>query len=330
MTVGISQTLQGLPTKGFQEGTFAGADKIGGDHLHELIEQRKGRFGIPCMPGCAIQCSNLVIGPDGKHETSSLEYETIAMNGSNLNIDDIDTIARIDHECDDIGIDTIEFGCMVGMLMEAGKIKFGDAKAVFGVLDEIRKATKLGVMYGKGTYRVGRELGIYRIPTVKKQGMSAYDPRTYKGMGATFCTTPMGADHTAGAAIYKRPGFDPKKDYGDIFDNTGKLDLSFELQVLIGACDMLGLCYFVGPSLPNLDRAAKLINARYGTTLSKEDLVAKAKAMLKVELDFNRGAGFTKADDALPGFFKTEKLAQTNRTWDMNEGDIARFWDGRF
>jgi aldehyde:ferredoxin oxidoreductase len=164
---------------------------------------------------------------------------------------------------------------------------------------------------------------------VKKQGMSAYDPRTYKGMGATFCTTPMGADHTAGAAIYKRTGFDPKKDAGDIFDNTGKLDLSFELQVLIGACDMLGLCYFVGPSLMTLDRAAKLINAKYGATMTKENLVAKAKAMLKMELDFNKKAGFTTADDALPGFFKSERLPPVDRVWGMPDDEVARFWEKR-
>jgi aldehyde:ferredoxin oxidoreductase len=329
MTVGISQTLQGLPTRNFREGTFVGAEKIGGDHLHELIVQRGGRFGIPCLPGCAIQCSNLIIGPDGKHATSSLEYETIVMNGSNLLIDDIDTIARIDHECDDIGIDTIEFGVMMGVLMEAGKYPFGDAKGVFEVLKEIRNCTAKGAFYGKGAHRVGVELGVKRLPTVKKQGMSAYDPRTYKGMGATFCTTPMGADHTAGAAIYKRQGFDAKKDYGDIFDNKGKLDLSFELQVLIGACDMLGLCYFVGPSLPNLDRAARLINARYGTTISKEDLVAKAKEMLRKEVEFNKKAGFTKADDALPPFFKTERLPPVDRTWDIPDDEVARFWEER-
>ncbi len=329
MTTGISQMLQGLPTRNYREGTFAGAEKIGGDRLHEVIVQRGGRFGIPCLPGCAIQCSNLVIGPDGKHVTSSLEYETIAMNGSNLLIDDIDTIARIDHECDDIGIDTIEFGVTMGVLMEAGKYEFGDAKGVFEVLKEIRNCTAKGVFYGKGAHRVGTELGVKRLPTVKKQGMSAYDPRTYKGMGATFCTTPMGADHTAGAAIYKRPGFDPKKNYGDVFDNTGKLDLSFELQVLNGACDMLGMCYFVGPSLPNLDRSAKLINARYGTAMSKEDLVVKAKVMLKKEIEFNKKVGFTKADDALPGFFKTELLPPMDRTWDMKDEDIAYFWDTR-
>ncbi|MEX2755456.1 MAG: aldehyde ferredoxin oxidoreductase C-terminal domain-containing protein, partial [Candidatus Sigynarchaeota archaeon] len=329
MTVGISQMLQGLPTKNFREGTFSGAEKIGGDHLHELIVQRKGRFGIPCMPGCAIQCSNLVIGPDGRHATSSLEYETIAMNGSNLLIDDIDTIARIDHECDDIGIDTIEFGNMMGVLMEAGKYEFGDARAVFEVLGEIKNATDKGKFFGKGAHRVGTQLGVQRLPTVKKQGISAYDPRTYKGMGATFCTSPMGADHTAGAAIYKRPGYDPKKDYGDVFDSKGKLDLSFELQVLIGGCDMLGLCYFVGPSFTTLDRAARLINARYGTSMTQDDLLRKAKEMLKKELDFNKKAGFMKKDDSLPEFFKKECLVPTNRTWDIPDDEVARFWDAR-
>jgi aldehyde:ferredoxin oxidoreductase len=139
----------------------------------------------------------------------------------------------------------------------------------------------------------------------------------------------MGADHTAGAAIYKRPGFDPKKDYGDIFDSKGKLDLSFELQVLTGAADMLGLCYFVGPSFTTLDRAAKLINARYGTSMSQDDLVTKAKEMLKKELGFNKKAGFTKADDTLPGFFKEERLQPVDRVWDMPDDEVARFWEER-
>ncbi|MHA1846447.1 MAG: aldehyde ferredoxin oxidoreductase N-terminal domain-containing protein, partial [Promethearchaeota archaeon] len=206
LTVGISQMLKGLPTKNFKQGTFDGADKIGGDALHELIVKRGGKFGIPCLPGCAIQCSNLIVDSNGKHVTSSLEYETICLNGSNCMIDDIDTIARIDGQCDDIGIDTIEFGGTMAMLMESGKFKFGDRKAPFKVLEEIKKGTNDGKFFGSGVYRVGNALNVSRIPHVKMQGLPAYDPRVYKGMGVTFCTTPMGADHTAGAAIYKRPG----------------------------------------------------------------------------------------------------------------------------
>ena len=326
MTVSVSQTVQGLPTRNFSEGTFDGSEKISGETLHEIIVARGGRFGIPCLPGCAIQCSNMVIGPDGEYVTSSLEYETIVMNGSNLGIDDIDTIARIDHECDDIGIDTIEFGATIGVLMEAGKYAFGNASDVFRVLDDIRKMTKNGKLYSQGAHRTGTALNVARIPSVKKQAMSAYDPRTYKGMGVTFATSPMGADHTAGAAIYKRTGIEPQKDYGDVFEKKAKLDLSFELQVLNGACDMLGCCYFIGPNLDTLDRAARLINARYGYDWNIETLVIKAKTMLRLELEFNKRAAFTSADDRLPEFFETETLPPAGRTWDITGDEIDPFW----
>ncbi|HME53680.1 MAG TPA: aldehyde ferredoxin oxidoreductase C-terminal domain-containing protein [Candidatus Lokiarchaeia archaeon] len=326
MTVSISQAVQGLPTRNFSSGTFDGAEKISGETLHEVIIARGGRFGIPCLPGCAVQCSNLFIGPDGKHVTSGLEYETIAMNGSNLGIDDIDAIARVDHECDDIGIDTIEFGATMGVLMEAGKCEFGNASDIFSVLDDIRKMTKNGKLYSQGAHRTGTALGATRIPAVKKQAMSAYDPRTYKGMGVTFITSPMGADHTAGAAIYKRTGFEPQKDYGDVFEKKAKLDLSFELQVLNGACDMLGCCYFIGPNLDTLDRAAKLINARYGYEWDVETLVTKAKTMLRDELEFNKHAAFTSADDRLPEFFESETLTPLGRTWDITGDEIDSFW----
>ncbi|MHA1682250.1 MAG: aldehyde ferredoxin oxidoreductase C-terminal domain-containing protein [Promethearchaeota archaeon] len=330
MTVGISQTLKGLPTRNFRKGTFNGADKIGGDALHELILKRGGKFGLPCLPGCAIQCSNLVIGPDGKHVTSSLEYETICLNGSNLMIDDLDTIARIDGGCDDIGVDTIEFGVMMGVLMESGTYEFGDKLAPFEVLEEIRRGTERGELYGSGATKVGKKLGVKRVPAVKGQGMAAYDPRVYKGMGVTFSTTPMGADHTAGAAIYKRPGLDPEFDYGDVSGNAGKLKLSYELQVLTGALDMLGACYFIGPSKDSLVKDAKLLKARYGwNEVTWEVLFEKAKEMIRVELAFNKGAGITTDKNDVPDFFRTEKSEPTGLTWDYPREKLQDFWKNR-
>lgn len=329
MTVGISQTLQGLPTRNFSRGTFDRADRIGGEALHEIITSRGGRYGIPCMPGCAIQCSNLVPGRDGQHATSSLEYETICLNGSNLDIGDLDDIARIDRACDDAGVDTIEFGGTAGVLMEAGKIPFGDVDAVLGVLDGIARGSEAGRFHGQGVYRVGTALGIDRIPHVKKQGLAAYDPRVYKGMGITMCTSPMGADHTAGAAIYKRPGLKPIEAYGDVFDTTGKLDLSYELQVLNGAMDMLGSCYFIGPTRNTLERAATLLGACHGWEGTWEVLFEKAKAMLTLELAFNERAGITRDANALPAFLASEPSAPSGHAWEFARSDTRDFWDGR-
>ncbi|MFX0101893.1 MAG: aldehyde ferredoxin oxidoreductase C-terminal domain-containing protein [Candidatus Hodarchaeota archaeon] len=329
MTIGTSQTLQGWPTKNFSRGTFDDVEKMDGNALHELIIERKGRYGIPCLPGCAIQCSNLFIGPDGTHVTSGLEYESMTLYGSNLLISDLDDLARFDRQCDDLGVDTIEFGGMVGMLMEAGEFQFGNKEAIYQVFKEIRAGSEKGKFYGMGMYRVGKKLGVKRIPAVKKQGLAAYDPRTYKAMGVTMATSPMGADHTAGAAIYKRPGIDPTADYGDVFENREKLRLSFELQILNGTCDMLGCCYFVGPSIDTLERVSNLIKARYGWSITKDDFLSKSKQMLKKELEFNEKAGITKEDNRLADFFYNEILPPSGRIWDIPAKELEDFWKNK-
>ena len=258
--------------------------------------------------------------------TSGLEYESMTLYGSNLLISDLDDLARFDRQCDDIGIDTIEFGGMMGMLMESGEFQFGDKDAVYSAFKEIRAGTEKGKFYGKGVYRVGKKLGVKRIPAVKKQGMPAYDPRTYKAMGVTMATSPMGADHTAGAAIYKRPGIDPNADYGDVFENREKLRLSYELQILNGCCDMLGCCYFVGPSIDTLERVSKLIKARYGLSITKDDFLSKSKQMLKKEIDFNEKAGITKEDNKLADFFYQETSPPSGRIWDIPAKELEDFW----
>ncbi|MBD3353729.1 MAG: aldehyde ferredoxin oxidoreductase, partial [Candidatus Lokiarchaeota archaeon] len=245
---GMSET-HGLPTQNFRRGSFKDVEKISGDALHDFLEENKGKFSVACSPGCAIRCSNIVYNKDGKHITSSLEYETIAMNGSNLMINDIEKIAWIDHYSDDIGIDSIECGNTIAMYMEAGDIEWGDADAVIELLKGIKENKQKSLDLGLGCYRLGKKLGIKRIPQVKKQGFPGYDPRSYKGMGITYYTSPMGADHTAGPAIINRKAYSDKEyNASNPWDPKYKVLLSKELQIFIMILDSMGLCYFVGPS----------------------------------------------------------------------------------
>ncbi|MFX1237354.1 MAG: aldehyde ferredoxin oxidoreductase N-terminal domain-containing protein, partial [Promethearchaeota archaeon] len=89
----------GLPTENFKRGSYEDAEKISGERLHELIISRNGKNRVPCSPTCAIKCSNQINDDKGNYLTSSLEYETIALNGSNLKINDLDALARINRYC---------------------------------------------------------------------------------------------------------------------------------------------------------------------------------------------------------------------------------------
>ncbi|TFF97278.1 MAG: aldehyde ferredoxin oxidoreductase [Promethearchaeota archaeon] len=316
----------GLPTKSFHKGSYEKASEISGEKLHELIVERGGKNRLSCSPTCVIRCSNLVKDKEGHHITSSLEYETIAMNGSNLLIDDLDILARIDHDCDNIGIDTIEFGCTMGVAMDAGQIEWGDAEKVFECLDEIKKGSDKGKLYGNGACHFANEIGFERVPEVKGQGMSAYDPRVFKGMSVTFATSPMGADHTAGAAIAGRRAR-KGKNYGELTDNEKKMELSYELQVYTTVLDSMGCCYFIGPSYENMELLANVLNAMYDIDLERKDVISIGKNILKNEIEFNEKAGLSEAFNKLPKFFREESSKPTDLKVSLNEEELQKFWN---
>jgi aldehyde:ferredoxin oxidoreductase len=317
---------RGLPTQNFRKGSYPDIDKISGEMLHEIVTSRGGKKRLSCSPTCVIRCSNLVVDEKGNHVTSSFEYETMALNGSNLLINDIDKLAQIDHFCDDVGIDTIEFGGTCGVAMECGKIEWGDADKVLAILDkEIRKNTKEGILYGNGVKNIGNQLHSQRVPQAKGQGISGYDPRVFKAMSVTFATSPMGADHTSGAAIAGRVA-SQHKNYGELTDNKGKLDLSFELQVYTAVLDSMGCCYFIGPSYENMKIVANALNAMYGLNLKREDIIRIGENILKTELDFNEKAGIGTELNDIPDFFTQEESIPSNLKFTFNQKELKDFW----
>ena len=57
----------------------------------------------------------------GELAVAPLEFETLGLCGSNLGIDSLDAIARINRLCNDLGLDTIEIGAGLGVMMEAAE-----------------------------------------------------------------------------------------------------------------------------------------------------------------------------------------------------------------
>lgn len=228
--VNILHEAGGLPTRNFTAGQFDSHDKISGETLHETIAARGGKTKHGCHAGCIIQCSQVYHDKEGKYVTSGFEYETIWGLGADCCVDNLDDIARADNLMDDIGIDSIETAVMFGVAMEAGILPFGDGKGIIRLLEEeIAKGTALGRILGGGAGSVGKAYGVTRVPVVKNQGIPAYDPRSVKGIGITYATSTMGADHTAGYTIATNilnvGGFvDPLK-------KDGQVELSRNLQI---------------------------------------------------------------------------------------------------
>jgi len=316
----------GIPTKNFHMGSFDKIENITGEKLHEIVTARGGKKRLACIPTCVIKCSNLLLDENGNHFTSSLEYETMALNGTNLLIDDIDSLAKIDRLCDDVGMDTIEFGGTVGVAMDCGKVDWGNAERVFEILDkEIRNNTAEGQLYGNGVKIIGETLKAKRIPEIKGQGISAYDCRVFKAMGVTYATSPMGADHTSGAAIAGRVA-SQHKNYGELTKNENKFELSFELQIYTAILDSMGCCYFIGPSYENMEILANAINAMYNLTLKREDVIKIGINIIRTELEFNEKAGITQEMNDIPEFFRAESSEPTGLKYSFDKDDLKAFW----
>lgn len=321
--VNILNEAGGLPTKNYRYGQYEYAENISGETMHDTIMKRNGDTTHGCHVGCIIRCSQTYNDKDGRYLTSGFEYETIWGFGAGCTIKDLDVIAHIDHECDDIGIDTIDMAGTMMVAMEAGILEWGDGKGVLKLLEEVKKGSYLGRIIGNGPDFAGKAFGVTRIPTVKGQTMPAYDSRAVKGIGVTYATTPMGADHTAGysvtANILKVGGhIDPLK-------KEGQIELSRNLQIATASLDSAGLCIFVAFAVLDYEPVSHaiidMINAMYGTDWSVDDWFNLGRYVLKTELAFNKAAGFTNKDDRLPEFLQ-EPIPPHDAVWDFSGEEL--------
>jgi aldehyde:ferredoxin oxidoreductase len=161
--------------------------------------------------------------------------------------------------------------------------------------------------------------GVERVPVVKGQAMSAYEPRAIKGTGVTYATSPQGADHTAGLTIRAKI---------DHLDPTIQAEVSRKAQINMAGYDTLGACIFAGfgfASAPETIR--ELLVARYGWQVAEDILQSLGKETISLEREFNRKAGFTSVDDRIPEWMTHNPLPPNNSVFDVPEIDLDEIFD---
>jgi len=321
MVADMTNYTGGLPTRNFSAGQFVDIDKgtllLGGQHIYERNVERGGDPSHACMPGCVIKCSNIYVDKDGKELVSPLEYETLCLLGSNCGVADPDDVARLNNIANDLGIDTIETGATLGVLMDGGYAEYGDVDFMARCLDDIGKGNENGRLLAKGTARVGEHYGIKRLPVIKKQALSAYDPRVIEVTAISMMVTAQGADHTVG----NLPAFEcASKNVEELAQQ------SFDIQVHSAIADSFGLCIF-GRSVTNVHHQliADGVNNAHGTALDPAFIWQIGVDTLRMEKKFNRAAGFTEKDDELPDFFHDEALPPTDRKARLHAKEVNQY-----
>ncbi|MGC9522014.1 MAG: aldehyde ferredoxin oxidoreductase family protein [Anaerolineae bacterium] len=315
--INILNEAGGLPTRNFRSGRFEGAADIAGEAIFETNKERMGReiYNHNCSPGCIIQCSNTLYNKEGEEIASCIEYESDWAFGADCGIDDLDAIGELVRLCNAYGLDTIETGVTIGVAMDSGVIEFGDVEGAIDLVKQIGQGTPMGRLLGMGAAETAKAFGNPRSPTVKGQAMPAYEPRAVKGIGVTYATSTMGADHTAGYTIAPEilavgGESDPLK------AERAKADLSRAFQKTTALIDSSGHCLFIAFAILDIptgfEGMVDEINGVLGTDMSGDDLVEMGAEILRRERAFNEKAGFTKAHDRLPEFMHYEALPPHN------------------
>ena len=262
---------------------------------------RPGEGGILC-PNCASGAdSGIRIRPRALRRLRTMVQGREASEQSEAG-----EVAILDRLCDELGLDTIETGGAIAVAMEAGKLSWGDHEGAIALLERVDHDNELSADVAEGVVHTGKKHGVARIPAVKGQGVPAWEPRTLKPTGITYCTSPMGADHTAGLIVM------PVPDAARASQNA---------QIVNAVCDSSGFCQFQQPSMEEM---RQYFNAMYGLSLSPQDIVQYGWQCLEDEWAFNRKAGQT--DDQLPDWMTTEAIPTNGAVFDVPREEIERVY----
>ncbi|MGC8997495.1 MAG: aldehyde ferredoxin oxidoreductase family protein [Fervidicoccaceae archaeon] len=196
-TVAWSNAAEVLPTMNFREGVWEESASIGGDLMEKLKVDRRG------CPYCNMQCGNVI--EDLSSFESELDYENVAMLGSNVLLGDLREVAELNRMADEMGIDTISLGNSLAFYMEASerglvseRLEWGDFREMKALVPEIARRRGLGGFLAEGVMRMasslgeeGRDFAVH----VKGLEVSAYDCHAAPGMALAYGTSSIGAHH---------------------------------------------------------------------------------------------------------------------------------------
>jgi len=269
-TVEWSQQNSVLPTHNFREGVFDQADAIGGFTLEKLKVSQRG------CPECNMTCGNVI--KDAGGEPSELDYENVAMLGSNIGLGDLKKVATLNRLADNYGVDTISLGNVIGFAMEASekkllkeKIEWGDYEKAKALTEDIVYRRRTGSLLADGVHSAAEKLGgdaSRWAMQIKGLEISGYDCHAAPAMALSYGTSSIGASHKDAWVISWEVSFG-RESYEE-----AKVHKVIELQRLRGAVfESLTTCRLPWVELGfELDWYPKFLRAATGMSLTMTDL----------------------------------------------------------
>ena len=305
-----------LPTRNFQRGSFPQAEELGDAAQRERYWYRD----VACA-ACPIACTKLgrlTEGPYEGLEGDSLEYESAAMLGSNLEVGRTDEAIYLGLLCDKLGLDTISAGSVLGFACEAvekglleADLRFGDTESLAAMLQDIVARRGAGDLLAEGVRAAAAKIGngadAFAIH-VKGLELPAWGPRGVPAMGLAYMTADRGGCHQRAFPILFEAGGETWK--GQSYDRLaldGKAQLLAEVQNRLAGLDTLITCDFARYAIKD-QTYLELLTAATGRQMTLDELYRLGERIWNLTRLFNLKAGMTKEDEDLPRRFKEEPL----------------------
>ena len=339
----------GLPTRNFITGSFEGYEKIAGEtiydkHLRGAAEGKQDSIGRDTCFACPIRCKRVIEYDDGKIKIDPRyggpEYETTAMMGSDLGIDDIYAISKANELCNKLGLDSISCGGTIAWAMECFErgiitkqdtggieLKFGNVEAALQMIELIAKREGFGDLLAEGSYRAAERIGKgsedYLVAS-NQQEFPAHMPRFKRSLGLIYAVNPFGADHVSSGhdGQYEMDEFNADgtkaapPPVAPQFAQIGldspairyslsreKVEFAHLTQNLHGLMDSLCICLLASSSFGDFflpEEITMIVHYITGWDVSLAELLKVGERRVNMMRAFNARDGYTKEKDKLP------------------------------
>ncbi|MBN2467958.1 MAG: aldehyde ferredoxin oxidoreductase family protein [Deltaproteobacteria bacterium] len=297
-----------LPTHNFRDGAFVRSEAING-----FTMESKFKIGDSACFACPMACGNICLVKDGKYAgtvTEGPEYESCAMLGSNLGVDKFPAILKANSLCDELGMDTISVGSLIGAVIEGYEtgllsledldgepIQWGDDEKIIRVIENIARREGIGEILAGGARKVLNHWPQLTplLSHVKGLEQSAYDCRAAISMALAYATCDIGAHHTRAWTVAK------ELEDGQNWSLEEKATFVVYHQTIRPLFDMLGVCRLPWIELGlNEKHYENFYAAATGVELSLDDLMARSREVYDLTRLISVKRGVSRDDDQAP------------------------------
>lgn len=326
----------GLPTRNFNEGTFEGAETIGGELMTEtILVERDTCFS------CTVRCKRVIETEFNGRKVSprfgGTEFETMATLGSYCGVADMHAVGLGNQLCNEYGLDTISCGATIAFAMECFEnglittqdtngidLHFGNAESMVSMVEMIGKREGFGATLAEGSQRAAKIIGKNAedfLITAKGQEAPAHMPQAKRMMGLLYAVNPFGADHMSGEhdPFYeegesddiaqerlRQLGITELQPPGVITD--AKVRYLATTQKAYSANDTYDLCSFVygiGWQLYSPEETVQMLRLATGWDLILDEFLQVGERRINMMRAFNAREGLDRTNDELAKkFFK--------------------------